>query len=272
MPKKPTRGAIENEISVTVGSEDTARLGFGSGGALTPELAYRLDVSNYSGGWVDRGRNSDATFSGALLWQPRADLQLMLTHAQGYQKPMRYFGTPLVEGQLEAAPPQLQRGRQRDPLPRPLDPARRAVTPNADVEWRTRVYQIDSQRDWRNAEAYVYNRATGLIDRSGNTEITHNQDQTGLTSTLRVRGTAGGLQNNFAVGLDANRAHFKHTNNTYPLGPGRSVRSGAGAVRQRNAAALPQPCRAVRAVRGRPAGAERALVGAGWPAPRPRAH
>ncbi len=55
VPKKPTRGAIENEINVIVGSEDTARLGFGSGGALTPELAYRLDVSgNYSGGWVDR--------------------------------------------------------------------------------------------------------------------------------------------------------------------------------------------------------------------------
>jgi uncharacterized protein (DUF2235 family) len=59
-------------------------------------------------------------------------------------------------------------------------------TLNANVEWRTRLYQIDSQRDWRNAEAYVYNRATGLIDRSGNTEITHNQDQTGLTSTLRA--------------------------------------------------------------------------------------
>ena len=88
-------------------------------------------------------------------------------------------------------------------------------TPNANVEWRTRLYQIDSQRDWRNAEAYVYNPRTGLIDRSGNTQITHNQDQTGLTSTLRVQGTAGGLQNNFAVGLDANRAHFKHTNNTY---------------------------------------------------------
>jgi hypothetical protein len=56
--RRSPRGAIENEISVTVGSEDTARLGFGSGGALTPELAYRLDVSgNYSGGWVDRGRN-----------------------------------------------------------------------------------------------------------------------------------------------------------------------------------------------------------------------
>lgn len=218
VPKKPSRGAIENEISVTVGSEDTARLGFGSGGALTPELAYRLDVSgNYSRGWVDRGRNSDATFSGALLWQPRTDLQLTLTHAQGHQKPMRYFGTPLVEGrQLEALRHRnynvedseirfRDRWTQLDAL----------WTPNANVEWRTRVYQIDSQRDWRNAEAYVYNPRTGLIDRSGNTQITHNQDQTGLTSTLRVQGNVGGWANSFAVGLDANRAHFKHTNNTY---------------------------------------------------------
>ncbi len=129
-----------------------------------------------------------------MLWQPRADLQLTLTHAQGYQQPMRYFGTPLVEGrQLEALRHRnynvddseirfRDRWTQVDAM----------WTPNANVEWRTRVYQIDSQRDWRNAEAYVYNRATGLIDRSGNTEITHNQDQTGLTSTLRVLGNVGG--------------------------------------------------------------------------------
>ena len=278
VPKKPSRGAIENEISVTVGSEDTARLGFGSGGALASGLAYRLDVSgNYSGGWVDRGRNNDATFSGALLWQARPDLQLTLTHAQGYQQPMRYFGTPLVEGrQLEALRHRNYNVddseiRFRDRWTQ-LDAQ---WTPNANVDWRTRLYQIDSQRDWRNAEAYVYNPRTGLVDRSGNTQITHNQDQTGLTSTLRAQGNVGAWANSFAVGLDANRAHFAHQQHLYgQLRPGRSGPSGAGPVRQRRAepAALSQPCRAVRAVRGRPVGAERALVGAGWPAPRSRAH
>ncbi|WMJ69363.1 TonB-dependent receptor [Stenotrophomonas sp. 24(2023)] len=218
VPKKPHLGAIENEVQLTLGSEDTARLGFGSGGALSPTLAYRVDASgNYSGGWVDRGRSADATFNGALLWQPRADLQFTLTHAEGYQAPMRYFGTPLVNGQ------QLDALRHRnynvaDSMIRFRDRWSQldAVwTPNASVEWRTRLYQVDSQRDWRNAERYVFNPASGLIDRSDNTEITHRQDQTGLTSTLRLTGTLGGFGNALAIGVDANRAHFTHTNNTY---------------------------------------------------------
>jgi len=218
VPKKPTRGAIENEVSVTFGSEDTARLGFGSGGALSPGLAYRLDVSgNYSSGWVDRGYNGDATFSGALLWQARPDMQFTLTHAEGYQRPMRYFGTPLVEGrQLDAL--RHRNYNVADSVIRFRDRWTQldAVwAPNEDVEWRTRFYQMDSRRDWRNAEAYVYNDDTGLIDRSDNTRIAHDQDQSGLTSTLRLRSELGESSNTFAMGLDANRAHFRHTNNTY---------------------------------------------------------
>ena len=218
VPKKPSRGAVENEISMTVGSEDTARFGFGSGGALSPELAYRLDVSgNYSRGWVDRGHNGDATFSGAVLWQARPDLRFTLTHAEGYQRPMRYFGTPLVDGrQLEAL--RHRNYNVADSLIRFRDRWTQldAVwAPDSNVEWRTRAYQVDSRRDWRNAEAYVYNDDTGLIDRSDNTQITHDQEQTGLTSTLRLRGPLGAFSNRFAVGLDANRAHFRHTNNTY---------------------------------------------------------
>lgn len=218
VPKKPHLGPIESELRATVGSQDTARLGIGSGGALSSNLAYRLDVSgNYSSGWVDRGYSGDATFSGALLWQARPDLQFTLTHAEGYQRPMRYFGTPLVNGQ------QLDALRDKnynvsDSVIRFRDRWSQldAVwTPNDAVEWRTRLYQLDSQRDWRNAEAYVYNPATKLIDRSDNTQITHNQNQTGLTSTLRWRAAVGAMENTWAVGVDANRAHFKHTNNTY---------------------------------------------------------
>ncbi len=249
VPKRPSRGAVENEISVTVGSEDTARLGFGSGGALSADVAYRLDVSgNYSSGWVDRGNNGDATFSGALLWQAQPDLQFTLTHAEGYQRPMRYFGTPLVEGrQLDAL--RHRNYNVADSLIRFRDRWTQldaAWTPTRDVEWRTRFYQVDSQRDWRNAEAYAHDPETGLIDRSDNTRISHDQGQTGLTSTLRVRTPLGGLSNTFVVGADVNRAHSRHTNNTYsgssgPVDPfhpvpGKFVSDAPNLPRYRNSA------------------------------------
>src|SRR3546814_15341464 len=37
IPKKPTRGPVENELEATLGTDDTARLGLGSGGALRSE-------------------------------------------------------------------------------------------------------------------------------------------------------------------------------------------------------------------------------------------
>jgi len=218
IPKKPTRGPIENEIQATLGTQDTARLGLGSGGALSDTLSYRLDLSgNYTDGWVDRGQSGDATFSGALRWDPSPQWTTTLSYAYGYQRPMRYFGTPLIDG------------RQRDAVRREnynvsdsfmrfrdqwtqLDST---WTPNDVATVRARLYHIDSQRDWRNAERYVYNPGTGLIDRSDNTAITHDQDQTGLTMDAAFKGKLAGLDNTLSIGFDVNHSTFRHTNNTY---------------------------------------------------------
>ena len=104
VPKKPTQGPIRNEVQATLGTKNTQRLGLGSGGALSDRLSYRLDVSgNHSDGWVDRGNSRDSTFSGALQYQATPDLSLKLSHAYGSRRPMRYFGTPLIDGrQLDA--------------------------------------------------------------------------------------------------------------------------------------------------------------------------
>src|SRR3546814_7120859 len=69
IPKKPTRGPVENELEATLGTDDTARLGLGSGGALSDRWSYRVGLSGArSDGWVDHGESRDATFSGALQW------------------------------------------------------------------------------------------------------------------------------------------------------------------------------------------------------------
>ncbi|CAD0353476.1 TonB-dependent receptor [Xanthomonas hortorum pv. cynarae] len=218
VPKKPRQDAVENEVQATIGTEDTARLAFGSGGAIDDRLSYRVDASaNYTSGWVDRGHSSDATFSGALRWDATAELSLTLNYAYGYQKPMRYFGTPLVDGRVLDA---LRHKNYNvgDAVMRFKDQWTQldAVwSPNDAVTLTSRVYHVASKRDWRNAESYVYNTTTALIDRSTNTAINHDQQQTGITSSLVLKGQLGGLENAYSVGLDVNRGRFKHTNNTY---------------------------------------------------------
>lgn len=231
VPKKPTQGVIQNELQATVGTQDTARLAVGSGGAINDRLSYRVDASgNYTGGWVDRGRSSDATFSGALRWDPTAEWSLTLNYAYGYQQPLRYFGTPLVDGRVVDALRHKNYNvdhaviRFKDQWTQ-LD----AVwSPNDAVTVTSRLYHVASDRDWRNAESYVYNAATALIDRSDNTAINHDQRQTGITSSLVLKGRLGAMENAYSIGFDANHGRFEHTNNTYvgssgPVDPYRPI-------------------------------------------------
>lgn len=218
VPKKPTRGKIENEVEATIGSHNTQRLGLGSGGAINDMLSYRVDVSgDRSDGWVDRGNSNNLSFSGALRLDVSPEFFMQLSYAQGHQRPMRYFGTPLVNGQqLDAL-----RNKNYDVNDSAIDYRDRWAqleaqwTPNADTTVRTRLYQINSNRYWRNAEYYTYNAATGLVDRSAATEIRHDQSQTGNTTDATFRGHLFGLKNQISVGFDINSSTFTHTNNTY---------------------------------------------------------
>lgn len=218
IPKKPTRGPVENELEATLGTDDTARLGLGSGGALSDRWSYRVDLSGArSDGWVDHGESRDATFSGALQWDATEDLSLRLSHAYGYQKPMKYFGTPLVEGEQQDALREKNYNvsdseiRYRDQW----TDLSALWTPNAATTVRARLYHIDSRRNYRNAERYIYNETSGLIDRSDNTEIHHEQKQTGLTADAAFDGKLFGLDNKVSVGFDVSASSFQHSNNTY---------------------------------------------------------
>ena len=218
IPKKPVQELIRNEIQATLGSDATQRLGLGSGGAIDAQWSYRLDASgNRSDGWVTMGQSRDVSFSGALQWDAAPGLRFTLRHAQGLQHPMRYFGTPLVDGrQLPAL---------RDKNYNVGDSTIRyddrwselgaEWTPAAGTILRARLYHIDSQRHYRNAERYIYNAATAMVDRSDDTDILHDQRQTGASVTASHAGSVLGLKNQAALGVDVSRSHFQHTNNTY---------------------------------------------------------
>lgn len=218
VPKKPTRGAIHTELQAAVGTENSRRFAIGSGGAIDDKWSYRVDAStDRSDGWVERGRYSSRGLSAALRLDVSAQLNVQLSAAKGRQKPMNYFGTPLVDGKPDPAlvgknynvadSVMLFDDRWADLLVN--------WTPNDNLRVRSRFYLIDSDRHWRDVEAYTYNPATRLIDRSDATEIYHQQSQTGNTTDAAVEGRLFGLANRFAAGFDLNTSDFKHINNTY---------------------------------------------------------
>ncbi|WP_296943020.1 TonB-dependent siderophore receptor [uncultured Massilia sp.] len=223
VPKQPTRGAVQNAVQAMLGTEGTRRVAFGSGGAIDGRWAYRVDASaDRSDGWVDRGDSRNRAFSGALRFDVSPDLYLKLALAWGHQQPMRYFGTPLVDGsQLEAL-----RDKNYNVADAVIDYRDRWI--GLDANWRasdavtvrTRFYRIDSNRHWRNAESYVYDPATRLVERADDTEILHDQAQNGNTTSATYQGSLFGLKHQVAAGFDVSSSSFTHTNNTYVGSPG----------------------------------------------------
>ncbi len=217
IPKKPTRGPIENEIQATVGSHDTQRLGFGSGGALDDKWSYRLDLSgNHGDSGISLGDARDLAVTAALRLDVSPDLNFTLTQAYAWQEPTRYFGTPLVDGDIDYR----LRGKNYNVADSKIiyrdsrTELKAEWTPNPATRVRSRLYYIGSDRDYRDAENYTWQPASGLIQRSAYTDIRHDQEQVGNVTDASFDGRLFGLANKVAVGVELNRASLKHTNNS----------------------------------------------------------
>ena len=217
VPKKPTRGPIEHELMLAAGSERTARAGFGSGGALGERLSYRLDVSaNRSDNWVDRGDSKDATFSGALRYDLSPGLYVTLSHARSDQRPMRYFGVPLIDGAFAART--FERNYNvEDASIRFRDSQTMAAlhwAPRAGVAVASTFHRGRSKRHWRDVETYTHVPGTASIERGDYTAIRHDQREIGNTTVATVDGSLLGMRNTVSGGVEFNRATFGHTNNS----------------------------------------------------------
>ena len=249
IPKKPTRGPIENEIQATVGTHDTQRLGFGSGGALDDRWSYRLDVSgNRSNADMSLGDSQNAAVTAALRLDVSPELNFTLTQAYAWQEPARYFGTPLIDGEIDyslrhknynVADSKIIYRDSRSEL-------QAEWTPNAATTVRGRVYYIGSDRDYRNVENYTWQPASGLIERSAYTAIQHDQSQVGARADAAFDGHLFGLRNQVSVGAEVNRSKLKHTNNSpyggvsvvdpYDFGHGEFINQAGTTPRYRNTA------------------------------------
>lgn len=216
--KRPATDAFHHELQISAGSYDTYGLAVDSTGPLSDNLSYRISASGReSQGWVDLGENSSKTFAGALRWQATSDLAFTLSSDYGDQRPMAYFGTPLIDGHLDKSLRhenyniKNHRAQFKDSWNR----LKAEWTPNENLEFRNTLYQLHSRREWRNAEVYDWDAGTGLIDRSEYLHIIQSQNQVGDRLDATVKSRVAGGDNTLVLGLDLNRADLGYINNLY---------------------------------------------------------
>lgn len=217
--KKPDGDRTRFDGEAGYGSQDSWRIGAGIGGPVSDHLSYRVDASRTSSdGWVDRGGSKGLAVSGALRLQLAGNFALTLSDDYGDQRPMRYFGTPLIAGRLDDRNARLNYNvADADIHYRDNRTTLKAEWGLADgVAFTSTLYRLTAVRHWRNLETYSWNPAAGQVDRADYLGIDHDQTQIGHQTTVAIRRPLGGLRNDLVIGFDSNWIRFRHGNNFYP--------------------------------------------------------
>lgn len=217
--KKPSFDSAR-ELLLSYGAYNTTQLSFGSAGALSERMAYRADISRQaSNGYVTRADYERLTFSGALLFQVNRNLSLTLAANVLRNDDAPYWGTPLINGQINEAL-RRQNYNIEDSTIRYEDDFVRVKAdwkPSAAWSVKNELYQYKSDRHWRNLENYTFQPALNIIRRTGYLEIFHDLQQSGNRTEISWDGNTGVspqiLPLRLVMGAEFNRIDFKNTNN-----------------------------------------------------------
>ncbi len=205
-----------NQAEISLDSNMTRRIAVDSGGPVSKDVAYRITATgNMSDGWVDRGNSNNVALHAAVQIKQNEDITWTLTSDYARQEPQRYFGTPLINRQLNEAI-RFTNYNFSDGVIRYEDSFSQVKTEwqVADgIKLRNTLYYLTTERHWRNAETFTYNNATGLVDRGSYTEILHHQQQIGDRMDATFRGHVLGMTNEFVAGFDVNYIKFSRDNN-----------------------------------------------------------
>jgi iron complex outermembrane receptor protein len=225
--KQPDLNAMHGEAKASYGSQNTKHLAAGVGGPIGSIFAYRVDASwRDSDGYVDRGRSTSLALTGALLFKPSDALSVTLRHNLGDVKPTKYFGTPLINSQLDTSirhknynvgDATMHFRDNHTTLALDWSPSE-AITVSNTASRRT------SKRKWRNLETYCWIAPNGdcpngigygtpgKIYRADNYGIIHDQEQLGDQGTVKLSTPIGGtVHNDLVVGFDVNKVKLTYS-------------------------------------------------------------
>ncbi|WP_459719499.1 TonB-dependent receptor [Paraburkholderia sp. 2C] len=215
VPKAPQRD-YATTIQLGAGSYGEKRAALDTTGALGPMLSYRFYVSDdRSNGWVPRGNSHTTAVGGSLRLDVNPDLSFSLDYDYGRQEPARYFGVPVVNGQLNPAL-RFQNYNVADAAISYYDQWTRLNTTwraAPGITLHNQLYYLLTNRHWHDSESYSL-LPDGNVQRSDYIEILHHEKQVGDTLDATFDGRLWGHQNRVVVGADFNVISFLDTSNS----------------------------------------------------------
>jgi len=227
IPKQPNATRTEVQADIGYGSQNSWHLSGGAGGPLGGGFSFRADATyRQSDGYVDRGDSSNLALSGALRFAPTDQLSITLRDDYGDFRPMKYFGTPLINSQLDTSI------RERNYNVADAEMRFRDNRLALTVDWavsdalkiNNTAYYLTSKRKWKNLETYCWVGASGdcpndygygtpgNIYRADNYGIVHDQEQYGEQGSVRWTAPLGGsVTNALLVGIDVSRVNLTYS-------------------------------------------------------------
>lgn len=242
------------ELMASYGRFDTYQLGVGGGGSAGENISYRVDLNQYgSEGYVDRMDPESLNLTASMFWQAADNFDVEFQADYLDDSLADYWGTPLVPQGVAGSPltdvVSTATGETVDEQARfrnfnTLDSLAESdqLLLRADLTWRlsdnvtlrNTTYSFDADRDWKNAEGYVFCTAvvdvctqTGVIQRYyGYFFVTHDQDLTGNRFTASIDSEVGGRANRFLAGVELTDLDFVRSRGfrlNIPIAPGDAV-------------------------------------------------
>jgi iron complex outermembrane receptor protein len=221
IPRRPQRER-SGDLRLAAGEDSTAFVGIDFTNAIGDSAAFRFDYSNsQSDNWVGPNGDSDAEMlSFAFNWDATDKLALSARIDSGDQHPMRYFGIPNANGDFV-----------RDFIGKNFNVSDSEIHYQDDslrlkADWRAsdtvslqaEIFRLESERLWKDTEAYFYDDESGVLERWDPLIIGHDMDHTGVRTNLVFAPSQSRVRT--SVGFEANDVSFARPSNfATPVNP-----------------------------------------------------
>lgn len=207
-------------VRLILGEDNTTFVGIDNTGAISDSVAYRLDYSKgQSDNWVRNSESDAEMFSFAVRWDVSADLTINARYDYGDQRPMKYFGSPLVNsGFLDLLVD--QNFNVADAEIRYKDDSLRVRADwqiSDTLALQAEAYRLGTDRYWKDTEYYSYDSVSQTVDRFDPLVIGHDMDHNGIRTTLGISPMDRRIR--ASIGIEANEVSFKRPTNFGPANP-----------------------------------------------------